>query len=262
MMDDLSMAWLDWSRGEHVPENTVRSRARVLHCIGNAGTATREDVEAWWATRRDLAPATRNNDLTNLRTFYRWAARWEHRDDDPTLRLDAPHVPNGLPRPMSRADLHKVLAVLAPDLRRAVCLGAYAGMRVSEAAALDWVDVDLDARQIRVVRSKGDKSRVVPIGPILVDELLPATGGSVVTAGGKRYSAATLQRKINRAFHAHGVTATFHTLRHRYGTLAYRATGDLIAVGKLMGHSSPVTTAVYAAANDDVAAKIALAVER
>jgi len=262
MMDDLSMAWLDWSRGEHVPVNTVKSRTRVLHNIGNAGTATREEVEAWWMTRRDLAPATRNNDLTNLRTFYKWTRRWEYRDDDPTLRLDAPHVPNGLPRPMSRADLHKALAVLAPDLRRAVCLGAYAGMRVSEAADLDWADVDVDARQIRVMRSKGGKSRVVPISPVLVDEILPNTGGSVVSAGGTPYTAETLQRKANRALRAMGINSTFHQLRHRYGTLAYQATGDLLAVGKLMGHSSPVTTAVYAAANDDVAAKIALAVVR
>ena len=261
-MDDLSIAWLQWSRNEHVPENTVKSRGRVLRCIGNAGTATREDVEAWWGTRRDLAPATRNNDLTNLRTFYRWAARWEYRDDDPTLRLDAPKVPKGLPRPMSRADLHKVLAVLAPDLRRAVCLGAYAGLRVSEAASLDWADVDLESNQIRVMNSKGDKSRPVAISPVLVDELLPCTGGSVVTGGGPAYTAATLQRKMNRAFHAQGVTATFHQLRHRYGTLAYQATGDLLAVGLQMGHSSPVTTAIYALANDAVAAKIALAVVR
>ena len=82
-----------------MPANTIKSRTRVLHNIGNAGTATREEVEAWWATRRDLAPATRNNDLTNLRTFYKWARRWEYRNDDPTARLDAPHVPNGLPRP-------------------------------------------------------------------------------------------------------------------------------------------------------------------
>ena len=261
-MDDLSMAWLEWSIGEHAPANTVKSRSRVLRCIGNAGTATREDVEAWWLTRRDLAPATRNNDLTNLRTFYKWTRRWEYRDDDPTSRLDAPQVPKGLPRPMSRADLRKVLGSLPPDLRRAVCLGAYAGVRVSEAAALDWADVDLEIRRINVINSKGGKSRPVTVNPVLVDELLPFTGGNVVTAGGAPYTAATLQRKINRAFHALGVTATFHQLRHRYGTLAYQATGDLLAVGLQMGHSSPVTTAIYALANDNVAAKIALAVVR
>ncbi len=83
------------------------ARARVLRSLPNAGTATREEVEAWWATRRHLSPATRSNDLANLRAFYRWARRWEHRDDDPTMRIDAPRVDKGLPRPLGRTDLHR-----------------------------------------------------------------------------------------------------------------------------------------------------------
>ena len=67
---------------------------------------------------------------------------------------------------------------------------------------------------------------------------------------------------MNRAIHRLGVEATFHSLRHRYGTLAYQATRDLVAVGRQMGHSSPVTTAIYAAAADDVADEIAAAVAR
>ena len=55
---------------------------------------------------------------------------------------------------------------------------------------------------------------------------------------------------------------TFHTLRHRYGTLAYQATRDLLAVGRQMGHSSPVTTSIYAAPADDAADVIADAVAR
>ena len=54
-----------------------------------------------------------------------------------------------------------------------------------------------------------------------------------------------------------GVDGTFHSLRHRYGTLAYQATLDLVAVGRQMGHSSPVTTVIYAAASDDTADVIA-----
>lgn len=261
-MDALSTAFLGWCRAERVPANTIAARARVLRSIGDAGTADRERVELWWGSRRALSASTRANDLANLRAFYRWALRWEHRRDDPTLRLDAPHVTNGLPRPMSRHDLLALLGTLADDLRRAVALGAYAGLRVSEAAALDWSDVDLETRRLRIIDSKGAKSRAVPLGPILTDHLLPDVGGNVVCAGATPYSAASLQRKVNRAIRAAGVDATFHQLRHRYGTIAYQATGDLVAVGRAMGHSSVVTTQIYAAANDDVAARIASAVER
>ena len=259
---DLPTAWLAHQRAEGVALNTVAARARVLRSLPNAGTATREEVEAWWAERRHLSPATRSNDLACLRSFYRWARRWEHRDDDPTLRIDAPRVDKGLPRPLSRADLHRLLSTLPDDLRRAVALGAYAGLRVSEVAALHWHDVDLEARRARVIKGKGGKPRVVALGAVLVDHLLPDTGGNVVTGTAQSYTAASLQRRVNRAMHRAGVEGTFHALRHRYGTLAYQATRDLVAVGRQMGHSSPVTTAIYAAASDDVADAIAEAVAR
>ena len=260
--DPLALTWIEHQKREHVPPNTVLRRTATLRSIGNAGTATREDIEAWWATRRDLSPATRSNDLANLRAFYKWCRRWEHRDDDPTARLDAPKVDKGLPRPLSRADLHRLLAVLPDDLRRAVALGAYAGLRVSEVAALHWHDVDLEARRARILHGKGGKSRLVALGAVLIDQILPDTGGNVVTGTKQSMTAATLQRRINRAIHRAGIDATFHQLRHRYGTLAYQATRDLVAVGRQMGHSSPVTTAIYAAASDDVADAIAEAVAR
>ena len=262
VIDQLSTEWLAYLEAEHTPRNTVAARTRVLRSVGIAGTATREDVELWWASRRDLAPATRSNDLACLRAFYKWANRWEHRTDDPTTRLDAPGVDRGQPRPMSRADLRRLLDTLPDDLRRAVALGAYAGLRVSEVAALDWSDVDLETRRAVVRHGKGGKSRTVAIGAILVDHLLPDVGGNVVNAGGKAATAAVLQRRVNRAIQSAGVDATFHQLRHRYGTLAYQATRDLVAVGRQMGHSSPVTTAIYAAASDDVADAIADAVTR
>lgn len=259
--DDLVTTYLEFISAEGTPKNTVAARRRTLRSVGHPSNATREEIEAWWASRRELAPSTRANDLANLRTFYKWCARWEHRVDDPTLRLDPPQVPNGVPRPMARADLHRLLDVLDDDLRRAVCLGAYAGLRVSEVAALRWHDVDLETRRARIL-GKGQKTRLVALSPVLIDHLLPDTGANVVTGTKEEYSADSLQRRVNRAIKAAGVDDTFHQLRHRYGTLAYQATGDIIGVGRQMGHSSPVTTAVYAAASDEVADRIAAAVVR
>jgi integrase len=55
---------------------------------------------------------------------------------------------------------------------------------------------------------------------------------------------------------------TFHRLRHRFGVMAYQATGDLLGVGLALGHSSPVSTAIYAQASSEVADRIAEAVVR
>jgi integrase len=266
LTDPLSLAWIQWCRDEHKPVATIASRTQSLRSIGNAGTATREDVEAWWRSRAHLSASTRHNGLANLRSFYRWCIRWEYRLDDPTLRLDSPRVDPGLPRPMTREDLHKALDQLyRPDIRRAVCLGAYAGLRISEAAALDWSDVDLENRQLRIMNSKGNKSRRVPMSPVLLDALLPNTGGNVVlggtvVAGAGPMSAQRLERRVRDAFKALGIDATFHQLRHRYATIAYEATGDILAVSRLLGHANLNTTQIYVRTREDVARAIALAV--
>lgn len=44
---------------------------------------------------------------------------------------------------------------------------------------------------------------------------------------------------------------TAHTLRHRFATTAYAAERDLRAVQELLGHVSPVTTAIYTKVADE-----------
>lgn len=230
--------------------NTIETYARTLRTVPNPATATREEIEQWWRSRAHLKPASRNNELSAVRAFYKWAVIFEHRNDDPTLRLMYVKQGKGMPRPVSRADLMALLdAIEDADVRRAICLGAWAGLRVSEAAALDWADVDTENNRIRVT-GKGGKVRLVGLSPLLLDSLLPDTGGNVVRAGGKPYAAATLDRKANRAIRAAGVDATYHQLRHRFGTIALAATGNLLAVSRAMGHTSPATTAIYAATSD------------
>lgn len=256
--DPLSLAWLKHQEEHREPPTTIARRRATLRQVGNAGTATREELEAWWITRADKAPATRSNDLATLRTFYKWCDIWEHRDDDPTRRIKAPKVDKGLPRAISRSELRTVIRDAPDDLRRAIALGALAGLRVSEVAALNWGDIDTEGRRARVMGAKGGKSRLVALGPTVIDELLPERPGMNVVTGTKAaYTAATLQRKANRSIQRAGVRATFHQLRHRYGTLAYQESRDLLAVGRQMGHSSPVSTAVYAAPSDEMADRIA-----
>ena len=47
-----------------------------------------------------------------------------------------------------------------------------------------------------------------------------------------------------------------HALRHRFTTRAYRATRDLVAVQKVLGHASPETTLVYLQMSDDALRRV------
>lgn len=269
LLDSISAAWIDWCVAEGVPPNTVRRRRTVLRSLGNGGVATREEVETWWTTRRDRAPVTRANDLANVRSFYRWCQIWEHRVDDPSIRLRPPGQASGSPKPFTRRDVDKILTHIAtleqPDgaqLRRAALLGLWAGLRVSEAARLGYRHVDPEGR-VATVLGKGNKTRPVALSLKLLDELAIGDDvrGNVVTGTEVEWSGGTLGRKINAAIKAAGVDGTFHKLRHTYGSRAYQATKDPKALAQQMGHASVSTTMTfYAAAADEAAQQIADAV--
>lgn len=249
------------ARTRNLSPNTIIGYRRTYRTFPGIDTATREQVEAWWETRAHLSAGTRRVDLAAVRSFYTWCRAWDHRTDDPTHRIIPPKQGQRLPRPVGRDDLHRILSATSGEIRRAVCLGAYAGLRVAEAAALDWRDIDQEIRRI-VVRGKGDKERMVGLSPLLLDSLLPVTGGNVVRAGQSAYSANVLQQKVNAAIRAAGVESTFHKLRSRYATVALGATGNLLAVSRALGHASVATTAIYAATADSDLDVIADAVTR
>lgn len=260
--DPLAVAYLTWCTQQGQPVHTIRRRRAVLRSVATPGTITREDLEAWWATRTHLAAVSRANELAVLRAFYRWCQVWEHRADNPAVRLAQPGVGKGAPRPATRRELEQILRHVTdrPPLRRAVLLGAWAGLRVSEAAALRWVDVDVDALTARVT-GKGNKTRTVALSQRLIDELLPDTGGNVVTGAARGWTGGTLGKKVNAAMRDAGVDVTFHKLRHRYGTLGYQRQLDPRALADLMGHGSvAVTMEFYAAASSQSARAIADAV--
>lgn len=259
--DFLTYAEHDRNRSPHT---LARYRAVFATMIGHAdpGTATVEQIQGWWESRYHLSPGTRHNELACMRAFYRWATKHDYRADDPTRRLEFPRPDNHVPKPIGQSDLNRLLGDLtadAPDLRRAVALGAYSGLRVSEAAGLEWDGIDQEARRI-YVRGKGRKERAFGLSPLLLDLLLPETGGNVVTAGGKPYTGGVLQRKINRLMERRGINRTYHDLRKRAATLALARGISPVAVTQAFGWSSIQTAQAYAVVSDEEMDAIAAAV--
>lgn len=260
--------WLDWLRHDRGrAENTLRSYTKTMRTIPDAENATREDIERWWRSRavdedgNQRPHSSRNNELSAVRSYYRWAVRFDHRKDDPTVRIDNLRRQSRVSRFIGREDLHLLLSTLPPDLRRAVALGAYGGMRVGEAACLSWADVNVEARLI-IIRGKGDQERTIRASATLLDVLLPDTGGNVVTGRAEPYGENYLQTKVNAAMRAAGVSGTFHKLRHRYGYMCAEAGIAPTSIARAMGHKSLQTTMGYIAAMDSDLDLIAEAVTR
>jgi integrase len=173
-------------------------------------------------------------------------------------------------RPEARYDYSPLLRLLA-----------LTGLRVSEALALRWQDVDLLAAELHVRHSLGrDKTlgppktaageRVVPLSPGLVETLLQlkpfaATEADFVFAassGGPLGYWNFRNRGFRKALEAAGLEGaglTVHDLRHAAASLYIAAGMTPVDVAALLGHSdASITLKIYAHLFDrgDFAAKV------
>ncbi len=255
-------------------EATIRSRTYTLRRLEArlrpAGLldATRSGLEAWQAAQH-MSSASLRTRTTQVRAFYVWALRTELITSDPSARLVMPKVPRTLPRPISEEDLALALACASTRIRPWLVLAGWCGLRAGEIARLQRQDVlDQASPPVLVVRNgKGGKDRAVPLPRVVIDELhrarMPSRGPLFGRADGQ-HGTPTAQR-VSAAVALHmdtiGVEATCHSLRHRYATLAYQITRDLLLVQNLLGHADPAQTAGYAQINPEAPDELLSALE-
>lgn len=227
---------------------TVKRRSWSLGLLAAAGpfsTHTPTSVEVFLS--RWPSPQSRYSIRSDCHQFYKWAIRRGHLIYDPTLEVDPPRLPRRAPTPVSPVDLRELRRLATADQLVCVMLAAFAGLRVSEIAALDMADVDREQRILIVRNGKGGRDDVLP----LADELaavLPTSGPAVSYPTGAAVSDA-----IRRVYRRAGVVARRpHDLRASFGTAAARrAHGNMRLVQRLMRHASITSTEMYVQWNPD-----------
>ncbi|SHT46239.1 Putative integrase (Phage integrase family protein) [Mycobacteroides abscessus subsp. abscessus] len=243
--------------------NTIATRASHLkqfalaHPRSNPLTVSRDHLVEWLA-HPGWSPAYRRSMRATIRAFFTTLHQLGHRDDDPSRTLPLVREPRSKPRPCPDAAVRQALQSPNPVVGLAVRIATETGLRRAEIAALrvDQVQGQPGGYWLTVI-GKGGHQRVVPIADALAADLLAIPTRYVFpAAGGGHLSPRWLGRLVAEAMPAGW---TMHTLRHRFGTVAYRATGDLRAVQELMGHASVATTQRYTAVSDDAMRRAAAA---
>ena len=259
------------SRG-HRKQGIVRYMDQITSFARFAGReATVADVTAKLVRRYQVKLSERcgagtvSNALTVIRSFCRWYLLEDFRDDDPTLKIVWLRLRKPAPRALKRAELRLLNEVivepegLSEDQafmwrrnRRTVYLMLYAGLRLSETAALRWRDVDMDLAELMVIDGKDGKDRVVPLHSALVEELRKVRNPnpSLAVVGGRDGEPLThksLAHIYERWLPGLGIQITAHRLRHSFATEMLRHGADIRAIQELMGHASLETTQRYLA---------------
>jgi integrase/recombinase XerD len=129
-----------------------------------------------------------------------------------------------------------------------------AGLRLSEAGNLQIPDIDSRRMQLLVTRGKGNKQRLIPLSPRLLEALRtywkkyrPTTYLFPGKTLDSPFAATSIQRVMKAAAKRAGINknVTPHVLRHSYATGLLEAGVDLMAISRLLGHASFTTTMVY-----------------
>ena len=200
--------------------------------------------------RQRWAAETRHGYYESLRLFYRWLYP---KGGSPAEWL--PVVPRrpGAPRPVPLDVLHEAVAAADRRTRLILCLGACAGLRASEIAAVHGRDVLDDGAGVSLmVAGKGGRVRRVPLADWLARAVVAACSGGGGWCFPSKYGGHLSGAHVSKL--AAVVLRdgwTLHTLRHRFATSAYSAERDLLAVQRLLGHASVATTQRYAAPPED-----------
>jgi integrase/recombinase XerD len=207
--------------------------------------------------------------LSALRHLYRYLLLDKLIEHDPTLNIDSPKQWKVLPKSLARDEMEAMLSGSHPTsdrqqdeaiaLRnRAMLEVFYAGaLRVSEIIGIKLEDLKLDVGYV-LVRGKGDKERIVPLGRSAQHALaeymreartvLTRRNTSPLLFLGRRACKLTRQRVwqiVRAASLSAGRHASPHMLRHSCATHMVENGADLRTVQTILGHADISTTQVY-----------------
>src|SRR5258706_12571780 len=224
--------------------------------------------------------------LSALRHLYRYLLLDKKLDHDPTLNIESPRQWKVLPKALARDEMEAMLAApltlqaggAAHSTKYSTALAArdhamlevfYAGaLRVSEIINVKLEDLKLEAGYM-LVRGKGDKERVVPLGksaqqalmeylaqsrPVLAvgkksEAAVAASGRSspllFIARGGRKLTRQRIWQMVRAASAVSGRAASPHMLRHSCATHMVENGADLRTVQTILGHADISTTQVY-----------------
>jgi site-specific recombinase XerD len=230
------------------------------------------DLRGFLAAEAVTRPAASSQARTvaALKGFFRFCVENEYLERNPALVLRTPKKREALPDVLDRRELARLLNATESDGlwqrnspgkrerdRLMLALFAFAGLRRSELLGLDWDDVNLERRTLRIRRAKGGRQRTVPLHPTLVPLVVDYAAvraadpepALFVGVQGKRLSQTILTQTFLRYVRAAGVgerkRVTPHTLRHVFASELLHAGANLRQIQELLGHKHLDSTQRY-----------------
>lgn len=249
--------WQGWMQGAGMSRRTIEARVQVIGLLerrtGLDPVTTDWQPIAAFLGDPNFSAGTRQTYQAHIHAWYRWlVVVAEIRLDDPTLKLGRARTPRRKPRPITVAQLGRILSTpMHTRTRWMILLGAYEGLRVHEIAKIRGEH--FRGHDLRVI-GKGGVDDDVPVHPLVADvvRVAPRRGywfESHVKLG--PITAKSVSKIIGDVMGRAGVPGTAHSLRHFYGTYSLKSSGgNLVVVKQLLRHAHISSAAIYTEVDD------------
>ncbi len=241
--------------------------AKASFELEDMAEATHPIIRGWVVALmgQELDPRTVNRKVACLRSYYKFLLRTGRIQANPMLRVKAPKMAKKLPEFVPEDALNGLLnSFQFPDtyagyrdqLMLELLYGT--GIRLSELMGIAAADVSLPGATVRVT-GKGNKQRVVPLNPSLLQvleryyakrahEFGAAPGPLLLTDKGEPLYEKLVYRTVKHYLSQITTSAAQqhpHALRHAFATHLLGKGADLNSIKELLGHSSLAATQVY-----------------
>lgn len=219
-----------------------------------------------WIASLGMTATSQARIISGIKAFYKYLLLENIIQQDPTELLETPKIRRALPDVLSFEEIELLIGQIKAGTpegqrNRAIIETMYSsGLRVSEVTSLQISHLHFDAGFIRII-GKGDKERLVPIGPeaikyinIYKDEVrvhIPIKKGQedilFLNRRGSALTRVMIFLIIKDLAAAAGIEKQVspHTFRHSFATHLVEGGADLRAVQEMLGHESITTTEIY-----------------
>jgi integrase len=238
----VEFAW--WMKKQGYKEGTIVSRSKLLKVMIKRGAnlydpETIKDVIA----KQTWSEGRKENAVNAYSTFLRMIdGTWKPPIYGRIQKL--PFIPK-------EEEIDALIASCAQKASTLLQTLKETAARVGEAWALNWTDVDIENRTLRITPEKGSNPRIFKISPKLMSMLLalPRKGncifGSYPLHGYRTCFTRQRKKAAIKLGNPRLLQITFHTFRHWKATMEYHKTKDILYVMKLLGHKSIKNTLIY-----------------
>ncbi|MFH1374785.1 MAG: tyrosine-type recombinase/integrase [bacterium] len=244
--------------GEVIDQYKVHRKGEWVNPNGSE-VASDNDIKDY--TRKGARAHTINFEIGTIRTVLNQAIKWGYLKENPTKGVRKLKVDDAKPvRFLTNGECQQLLDACPPDLYPIYFTFLNTGMRKAELEYLEWADIDLKRRKIKIRRKEDWQpktgEREIPINSQLLKlltELKDRNKNGLRSRyvfphkDGSRIRTKLREKMIKIAEQAGIENLTkVHTLRHTFASHLVMSGVDLPTVKKLMGHSDIQTTMIYA----------------